>query len=286
MVIIMVFSFAACNSAAIKDEADRGTVTVYVDGKETLKFTVADFAKKTSEQELDGDKYYGKTLSDVISSAVDANTIKAAFTKSTDGYACYFNSVADVFIATYKANDAGEFESIKDDSGKDGFTALNTSSKAKFVSDIYLLTKPVDFKVEVLKDGASYKTITIDEFMSLKPQYTALQHKYNGGADNFEGEFLAVDAKTMFEYLQITPRAEDDGTKLEFYDAAGKVNTDLKSDPTNEKSIWNSYFYVLVNGSTFHDITQVDVGFTSILDGTGIRWMVSSMSKMELTSAK
>lgn len=296
LALVMVLSFAACGGVKLTDTADRAPITVFLDGKEIAKITKDDFAKKTTTTTLGDNTYYGKDLATLLKGKADLATVNAAFTKSADGYAAYFASVADLFVATFKANDAGEFEAV------DGFTLASKDSKAKEVTDIYLLSAAQDWKTVFSIDGED-KEFTISDFMALKPQFVKLGHKYNGGSDYFEGEFLALDTKTLYESfgLELTEGTNDNGDKvyyadgydIEFFggvqgsdtDIEKKVNKDLKSDPLVEKSGWLCYYFVLVNGGDYHDIANADLDMSCILSGTGIRWMCTPIEKVTLQKA-
>lgn len=296
LALIMVLSFAACGGVKLNDTADRAPITVYLDGKEIAKITKDDFAKKTATKVLGDDNYYGKDLATLLKGKADLATVNAVFTKSADGYAAYFAGAADLFVATFKANDAGEFEPV------DASTLASKDSKAKEVTDIYLLSAAQDWKTVFSIDGKDTE-FTISDFMALKPQFVKLGHKYNGGADYFEGEFLALDTKTLYESfgLELTEGTNDNGDKvyyadgydIEFFggvqgsdtDIEKKVNKDLKSDPLVEKSGWLCYYFVLVNGGDYHDIANADLDLSCILSGTGIRWMCTPIEKVTLTKA-
>lgn len=293
-----ILSFAACGAAAIEDTNDRGEVTVYLDGKEVAKVTVADFAKNTTEKAFGEDNYYGKELSSLLKKTVDMKTVKAAFTKSTDGYAAYFETPADALLATFKADENGEMQAVE------GFTLVaGEKDKAKQVSEIYLLTKAQDWTATFTIDGKD-TVLTIKEFMALKPQYVTLRHKYDGGSATFEGEFLAVDTKTLYESFGLTMTEgvsdnAENGNKVFYADGydisftggvqsngseiAIKENKDLKSDPLVEKSGWLCNYFVLVNGNSYHDIVGADLGLSCILSGTGMRWMCTPLQTVVLT---
>lgn len=299
LALTMIFAFSACGGAAITDTADRGTVKVYVDGVETVSFSVEDFAKKTTEKEIDSTNYYGKALADILGDKANVSELKAAFTKSADGYAAYFSNISDMFVATYKADDAGELKSITDDSGNAGFTLVSAEAKAKQVSEIYLLTDAQDWEAKISVYGEE-KILTISDFMAMNPKYETLNHKYNGGTDVFEGEFLCVDSKTLMEYagVSLVEGNNDDGsavyyaehTLLSFMggvqssssDLAVEKNTDLKSSPFVEKTGWLVYYFVLVNGNDYHDIVGADLDLSCIRSGTGIRWMCTPLESIAL----
>ena len=305
--LVFVFSFVACG-VAVEDNNDRGLVAVSLDGATVGTVTVANFQKKTCDKEIDGTTYYGRALSDILS-AVDMTTVKAAFTKSADGYAQYFENPADIFIATYKVVD-GAYESITNDADEATFTAITSDgTKAKEVTDIYLLTDAQDWEVKLNLNGEE-KTITIADFMAMKPEYKTLNHKYNGGSDVFEGEFLAVDSKTFWTALGVTlvdglnDETDDAGNQIPvsyvegmdltitgYVQASGsslklKANTDLKSDPLKEKTAWLVNYFVLVNGNDYHEVegsAGADLGLSCIFSGTGIRWMTTPITEISLT---
>jgi len=296
--LLFLFSFASCAKTAVKDTSDRGLVKVFLDGKEVGSVTMADFQKKTVTSQIGDDTYYGKALADIIET-VDVKTAKAAFTKSADGFAQYFADAADIFVATQKV-DGENYESITNDAGEATFTALTASAKAKEVSEIYLLTTAQDWQVKVTL-GDEEKTITIADFMAMKPEYKELTHKYNGGADEFAGEFLCVDSKTFWEAMgaELVEGKNDEGCAVYYVDgmeltvtgyAQGsnqelklKVNNDLKANPLKEKTAWLVYYFVLVNGGGTHEIggsALMDLDLSCIFDGTGIRWMTTPITEL------
>lgn len=303
---VFLFSFAACAKLPVTDTADRGQVTVYLDGKEVGKVSIDSFQKKTETKVIGDDTYYGKALAAIIDSA-DVSTVKAAFTKSADGFAQYFKDAADIFVAIYKV-DGESYTSITNDSDKGSFTAVTASAKAKEVTDIYLLSDAQDWSVKVTIDG-NESTLTIDDFMKMNPTYQTLSHKYNGGADTFEGEFLAVDSKTFLEAMGcelvegINDDVDDDGNNLMvnyvpdrnlkitgMVQASGfkpsvELNTDLKASPFREKTAWLVYYFVLINGNDKHEmagIEAMDLDFSCIYDGTGVRWMTTPITEIEM----
>lgn len=299
--LIFVFSLTACSSAAVKDTADRGTLEVFLDGKSVAKISVADFAKKTAEFTYKDGVLYGKTLKDIMKDT-DISKVSAAFSKSSDGYAQYFADPQDLFIATYKV-DGENYESIKSDDGKDCFTAVTGSAKAKQVTNIYLLTEAQDWSVKINHNGKE-STIGISDFMALKPQYKTLSHKYDGGAAVFEGEFLCVDSKTFWEAqgLTLAEATNDEGCQV-FYEEGMdlnvtgyvqssdsepelKLNKDLKPNPLKEKSSWLVYYFVLVDGNDHHEIAKADLGLSCISDGTGMRWMTTPVTELNITPAE
>lgn len=302
LALTVVLSFSACNSAKIKDDADRGQVKVFLDGKEVGTVTVADFAKKTEEKKIGEDNYYGKLLSSALKD-VDFASVKSAFSKSADGYAAFFAKPADIFLATYKADENGEFKSIQSKDGKDNFTAVTDKSKAKEVTDIYLLTREVNFSAKFTVDGKD-TTMTIDDFMALKPEFRTLSHKYDGGSSVYEGEFLCVDTKTLYESLGLTMTKGVNDENAEVYYAEGKdiaitggvqssssslavkLNKDLKSDPLHEKSAWLCYYFVLVGGNNFHEIANAEIGLSCIIDGTGMRWMTTPIESVVISDSQ
>lgn len=295
---IFVLSFAACGKAPVQDTSDRGLVAIYLDGKEIASVTMADFQKKTVTSKIGDDTYYGKALVDIIN-VVDVGTAKAAFTKSADGFAQYFSDAADLFIATHKV-DGENYESIKNDAGEENFTALTANKKAKEVTEIYLLTTAQDWQVSVDLNGEK-KTVTIEDFMAMKPQYKELSHKFNGGADEFTGEFLCVDSKTFWEAMgaELVEGKNDEGMPVYYVDgteltvtgyAQGsnqelklKINKDLKGDPLKEKTAWLVYYFVLINGGDTHEVgtsSPMDLDLSCIYDGTGIRWMTTPITEL------
>ena len=302
LALSVAFSFSACNNAKIKDTADRGQVKVFLDGKEVGTVSVDNFQKKTEEKKIGDDIYYGKLLSAAVD-GVDFGTVKSVFSKSADGYAAFFANPADIFLATYKADENGELKSIQSKDGKDNFTAVTEKTKAKAVSEIYLLTREVNFKSTFKIDGKE-TVLTIDDFMALKPEFKKLSHFYDGGAATFEGEFLCVDTKTLYESLGLTMTSAKNDEGIEVYYAEGKniavtggvqssssaleikLNKDLKSDPLHEKSAWLCYYFVLVNGSNYHEIAGAEIGLSCMIDGTGMRWMATPVDTVEITNAE
>ena len=302
MALCLLFSLCACGDtkAAIEDTNDRGTVKVFLDGEEKASVTVADFAKNTTEKTLDGDKVYGKALSDILGKAVDLNSVKAVFTKAADGEAEYFASAKDLFLATFE-EDGGEMKSIEED-GKPCFELCSADDSAEAVTDIYLLTKAQDWSVRFVNNGAE-KTLTIADFMEMNPEFRTLSHKYDGGAAEFEGDFLSVDTKSLMEYCGVTlkegmndggiPVYYAEGTNLTFVggvqsngsEIAIAENKDLKPNPFVEKSGWVVYYFVLVNGSSYHDIVGADLGMSCIKSGTGMRWMCTPLESVTLTAS-
>lgn len=296
---VFLFSFAACGAKpAVNDTSDRGLVKVFLDGKEVGSVTMANFQKATETVTLGEDNYYGKALADIIDTA-DVSTVKAAFTKSADGFAQYFEDAADIFVATYKV-DGENYESITNDAGEATFTAVTASAKAKEVSEIYLLTTAQDWEVKVSLNGED-KTITIADFMAMKPEYKELSHKFNGGADVFTGEFLCVDSKTFWEAMgaELIQGKNDDGSDVYYVDgmdltvtgwAQGadqerklKVNKDLKANPLKEKTAWLVYYFVLIDGGDTHVVGEsspMDLDLSCIFDGTGVRWMTTPITEL------
>lgn len=304
---VFLFSFAACAKLPVTDTEDRGTVTVYLNGKEVGKITVDNFQKKTETKAIGDDTYYGKALTAIIDST-DVSTVKAAFTKSADGFAQYFKDASELFVATHKV-DGEKYDSIKNDAGKGTFTAVTASAVAKEVTDIYLLADAQDWSVKVNIDG-NETTLTIDDFMKMKPTYQMLSHKYNGGADTFEGEFLAVDSKTFLEAMGcelvegINDDVDEDGNNLMVnyvpdmnlkitgmvqasgFKPAIELNTDLKASPFREKTAWLVYYFVLINGNDKHEmagIETMDLDFSCIYNGTGVRWMTTPVTEIEMS---
>ena len=279
---VMLLALAACGKSdpnapdAPKDNTDRGTVTIFVDGKETAKLTYADIAKKADSKNIDGNYYFGITLSDGLKD-VDFSTVKAAFIKTADDQAGYTDKASDLFLSAFKADAQKVYQSIADEDGKACFNLMNGTEEVKGVSEIYLLSKPVDFSVEITKDGEPYKTVTISDFMEAAPTYMTLSHKYNGGADAFEGSFLALDSDAMCKALGIE---YSEGNGLEIYKADGTMNKELSNDPDAEKSVWKVYYYVLVDGADHSDISGSDIGLSCLSNGTGMRWMVNDISKI------
>jgi len=301
LAVCMLFTLCACGDkkAAIEDTNDRGTVKVFLDGVEKASITVADFAKNTEEVTLNGEKLYGKNLADILGKTVDMTSVKAVFTKAVDGEAEYF-ATSGLFLATYEEKD-GEMKSIEED-GKPAFNLCSADETADAVSEIYLLTKAQDWTVSFANDGVE-KTLTIEDFMAMEPTYRTLKHKYDGGASEFEGDFLSVDTKTLMEYcgVELTQGMNDSGEPVYYAEhklltfvggvqSAGteikiEKNTDLKGSPFVEKSGWMVYYFVLVNGNSYHDIVGADLGLSCIKNDTGMRWMCTPVQSVTLETS-
>ena len=309
LALTFLLAFAACGKAAVKDDADRGSIAVKLNGSDLAgakTITTVDFQKATETKTIGDTTYYGKSLSALFPDEI--SKVNVAFTKSDDGYAAYFADAKDLFIATYKV-EGDEYISLADRKGDAAsFTAVTENGKAKAVTELYLFSDAQDWSVPVNINGEE-KTVTIDDFMAMNPQYMTLGHKYNGGADYFEGEFLAVDSKTFWETLGVeltegkNDETDEDGNPLPvFYvpdmdlNITGyvqsssssmklKLNRDLSPNPLKEKTGWLVYYFVMIDGNDHHEIEgldAMDLDLSCIFSGTGIRWMTTPITQIDI----
>ena len=295
--LVFLFSFASCGVKVV-DSKNRGALNVYLDGESIGTITVDNLNKKSVESEFDGVTFSGNYVEKILKSE-DLSGVKAAFTKSTDGTAQYFADISNLFVANCTVED-GKYISLADAQGKDCFGVAEGNTGAIGVTDIYLLTDAQDWKTEVTVNGTS-KTITIADFMAMNPTYQTLKHKYDGGANEFEGDFLCVDSKTFWEYfgLPLTEGTNDNGLPVYYEEGMNifftgmvqsantepeeKINYDLKPNPLVDKTGWQVYYFILINGNDYHDIISSDLGLSCIFNDTGVRWMTTPITKVEVS---
>jgi hypothetical protein len=276
-------------------EVEREILMVYVDGQPTKEsgYTYADVKSALSDQEINDTTYYAAPLQNIV--GLDLSPVKGVFLEAVDGYISYVNDINDLYLAAYKV-DAGQYESIELD-GKAVYDGIVSGSKDnKGVNNVYLVTSPADFEVEIQKNGEKIGVITLKEFMQKtevgdKKVATAMfdgSYLYNYGEDTYTGRFLGIDYDTMLAKLSgLGMDLSGDIVEVEYIGSTslgneGK-NTEYSTEADSDKYFGLVDFYCMYDGKTFNsDTTDLPVGLTAFINGTGGRWMTMGMTAINI----
>ena len=293
----LIFSLAACANQAPAERpadapalpeaaAERDILNIYLDGQALAEggYDAAAVEGVLHDAKVDDAYYYAATCAEI--SGADLSLAVGAFVEAADGYVSYVADVNSLYVAAYQASEDGTvYEPIAD-----GYNAVAAGAKPnKGIVNIYLVTTPADFAVDIQVNGQSKGTLTMVEFLQKTPMGedklpTAFfdgSHYYDGGAATYEGRFFGISYEQMLAKLaamgiaidgQIT-EAELIGYKATGSDEAVK-NTEYSTDPTNKKYFGLVCFFCMYDGQTasFFNSDQ-PVGLTAMISGTGGRWM-------------
>ena len=272
-------------------EVDREILMVYVDGQATKEsgYSYADLKSALTDQEINDATYYAAPLQTIV--GLDLSPVKGVFLEAMDGYVSYVNDINDLYLAAYK-DDAGQYESIELD-GKAAYAGIVSGGKdTKGLVNIYLVTYPAEFEVEIQKNGEKMGVLTLKEFMQKtevdgKKVSTRMfdgSYLYNYGEDTYTGRYLGIDYETMLAKLSgLGMDLSGDIVEVEYYGstALGKEgkNTEYSSEPESDKYFGSLEFYCMYDGKTFNnDTADLPVGLTAFINGTGGRWMTMSLT--------
>ncbi|MDD4799265.1 MAG: hypothetical protein PHO24_07060 [Clostridia bacterium] len=298
---MLLFAFTACGEQAPVERpegapalpeaaAERGVLNIYLDGEALAEggFAAADVEGALHDVALDGTYYYAATCAEI--SGADLSAACGAFVEAADGYVSYLADPSLFYVAAYQASaDGAAYEPIAD-----GYNAVAAGAKPnKGIVNIYLVTTPAEFAVDIQVNGASQGTLTMTEFMQKTPlgedklptAFFDGSHYYDGGAATYEGRFFGISYEQMLAKLAAMgiaidgeiAEAEMIGYKATGGDEAAK-NTEYSTDPTNEKYFGLVSFFCMYDGKTtsFFNPDQ-PVGLTSMISGTGGRWMTYNL---------
>ncbi len=272
------------------DEYEREELNIYLDG-EALKesgYRYADIKKFMAGKEIDGVYYFGARLADIMKK--DLSAVKGAVLEATDGYVSYISGIEGLYLAAYAAEN-GVFESINRD-GKhlyDGVVAGDNINKG--LANIYLVSTPINFMVEIQKNGQKIGELGMADFM----RKTAVGEKkvstgffegsfmYDGGASTYEGQFLGISYDTMLAKLEgLGMDLSGTIVEVEYYGTSGlgKEGKNLEYSTTegDSKYYGSLDFTCLIDGMTINSISDTPLGLTAFINGTGGRWMTHNLS--------
>jgi hypothetical protein len=274
-----------------ESEVERELLMVYVDGQPTREtgYTYADVKPALSDQEINDASYYAAPVQNIV--GLDLSPVKGAFLEAIDGYVSYVSNINDLYLAAYQV-DAGQYESVELD-GKAVYAGVVSGGKVtKGVANVYLVTTPADFEVEIQKNGEKIGVLTIKEFMQKtevdgNKVATAMfdgSYLYNYGESTYTGRFLGIDYETMLAKLSgMGLDLSGNIVEVEYYGSTalgneGK-NMEYSTDTESDKYFGLLDFYCMYDGKTFNnDTTELPVGLTAFINGTGGRWMTMNLS--------
>lgn len=152
---------------------------------------------------IDGTYYYGASVANITGE--DLSSVKGAFLEAVDGYVSYISDVDSLYLAAFSEKD-GQYQSVVLDNRHVYGGAAVGSSFNKGVVNVYLVTTPAEFSVEVQRNGEKIGQLTMDDFMR-KTQVredrvaTGLfdgSFMYQGGAATYEGDSLVLTSIPCF----------------------------------------------------------------------------------------
>ena len=139
---------------------------------------------------------------------MDLSDVQGAFFEGADGYISYVENIKELFLAAYTAED-GTYESVELD-GQAVYGGIDNQQYNKGVVNVYLVTTPAVFEVEIQINGEKVGTLSFDDFMKKtmindeKVSIAMFEGSFlcNYGADTYQGKFLGIDYPTLIEKLK------------------------------------------------------------------------------------
>ncbi|MGI6698362.1 MAG: hypothetical protein ACOX3Y_07130 [Clostridia bacterium] len=273
------------------DEIERELLYIFLDGRSLKEdgYSYSDIKGVMAGRNIDGTYYYGASVANITGE--DLSSVKGAFLEAVDGYVSYISDVDSLYLAAFSEKD-GQYQSVVLDNRHVYGGAAVGSSFNKGVVNVYLVTTPAEFSVEVQRNGEKIGQLTMDDFMR-KTQVredrvaTGLfdgSFMYQGGAATYEGRFLGIDFNTMLSKLEgMGMDLSGTITEVEYYGTNGLgkegKNEEYSKAEGDSKYFGSVDFFCMFDGMTYNNITSdCPIGLTAFINGTGGRWMTYNLS--------
>ncbi len=270
---------------------DRETLNIYIDGQplNDSGYEYSDVKQLMSGEKIDGKYYYGVYLSHIANE--NLATVEGAFMESDDGFVSYLPGIDKLFLAAY-SEENGEYISV-DLNGKHSYGSIMEGSDLnKGVTNVYLVSVPADFKVEIQKNGQKIGELAMDDFMKSTPvngdqvptEMFDGSFMYEGGASTYEGRFLGISYETMLAKLKsLDLDLSGDIVDVEYYGTTGAgkegKNEEYSTMEEDPKYFGRVDFFCMFDGMTTNEITTGNpIGLTAFINGTGGRWMTHNLA--------
>jgi len=272
-------------------DQERETVFVSLDGNPIKEsgFSYTDINKALSDHVINDSAYYAAPITEIV--GVDTSAVKGAFLEAVDGYISYVADINNLYLASHKAED-GQYKSFELD-GKAVYGGVASGAKDnKGVVNVYLVTTPATFEVEIQKNGEKIGVLTLDQFLQKtnvgdQKVPTGMfegSFMFNGGAGLYEGRFLGINYETMLAKLSaLGMDLSGNIVEVEYYGTNGLKNEgknfEYSTKEGDEKYFGSVEFFCMYDGKTFNnDTSDLPIGLTAFLNGTGGRWMTMNLT--------
>ena len=283
-------------AAAIETE-----VTVMLDGVSMAEagYDYEAIMEKAGEMQLGDVLYYGVTLAELT--GTDLSGAAGAFVEATDGYVMYFPDVSDLALAVYQAGEDAFDSVVQDGEAAYAVVSPDGASSVAGAKNIYFVTTPCEFEVDIQVNGESVGKLTRMDFMKKTQNQdgerisTAMydgSFKYNQGSSTYTGRFLGIDYETMLMKLQGIEGISFDAESIkevEYYGTPGMgepgKNGEYALYPDEDSYYANAKFFCMYDGMTYNpDLKDVPVGLTAFIDGTGMRWVTFNLTAINIVT--
>lgn len=283
------------DEVSLPEDASPDTVLhVAVDGKEIQEagYTYEELSERMDTVTVADTEYYGAALADLTGQ--DISECKGAFLEAEDGYVTYVDDVEGLTLAVFSAADSG-YDFLED---ANVYAAVSADgSLLAGVENIYLVTVPADFSVDIQVNGQSAGTMTVNEFMKKTHSGdekipTAMfdgSFMYQQGAATYSGRFLGIDYETMITKIRNMDGVEIPGEikEAEYYGTPGMgetgKNTEYTLEPGDDTYFGAVDFFCMYDGMTLNsEIKDVPVGLSVFTNGTGSRWLTYNLTAINL----
>ncbi len=276
-------------------------VTVMVDGVSTAEggYDYEAIMGSAGEMKLGDVLYYGVPLAQLTGG--DLSAAAGAFVEATDGYVMYFPDVKDLALAVYQANGEAYEAVTQDEAAAYAVVSADGASSVAGVENIYFVTTPCEFEVDIQVNGESAGKLTRMDFM--KKTHTGGDEriptamfdgsfKYNQGSSTYTGRFLGIDYETMLTKLQGIEGISFDAEaikEVEYYGTPGLgevgKNGEYALYPDEDTYYAYAKFFCMYDGMTYNpDMKDVPVGLTAFIDGTGMRWVTFNLTAINIVT--
>ena len=273
------------------DDIERELLYIFLDGQSLKEagYSYSDIKKVMAGRNIDGKYYYGASVADITGE--DLSAVAGVFLEAVDGYVSYLSDADSLYLAAFSHKD-GRYQSVELDGRHVYGGAAAGSSFNKGVVNVYLVTTPAEFTVEIQRNGEKIGELTMDDFMR-KTQVgedrvaTGLfdgSFLYQGGSATYEGRFLGIDYQTMFAKLEgMGMDLSGTITEVEYYGTNGLgkegKNMEYSKSEGDSKYFGSVDFFCMFDGMTYNNITSdCPIGLTAFINGTGGRWMTYNLS--------
>ncbi len=308
MALTLCFALAACGTdkgegPEIPAAEERESLMIYLDGKPIKEegYTFAELDKVMVNKDVNGTYYYSADLASITGQ--DMSAVKAVFVEATDGFIGYCADVTKTFVAAYVSDESGAYKSVESDDGKKLYGGLFEGEKyISGINKVYLSTTACDWEVDIQVDGKSVGKLTMADFMHKttvgedKKVPTAMfdgSYKYDGGSSTYTGKFLGMKLDQLIAKLgtDMELTIPEEYIEVEIYgataanDKVGK-NKEYKTNKENDKYFGLLEFYVMYDGMTKSSTSDMDIGLTAFINGTGSRWMTHDVQAINFVTTE
>lgn len=283
----------------LPEDASLDTVIhVAVDGKEVSEsgYTYGDLSEKMAPMTVGDTDYYGITLGELTGQ--DLSECKGAFLEATDGYVTYVSDTDGLALAAFAAGEEGYDYITLEDANVYGAASADGALLAG-VENIYLVTTPADFSVDIQINGETVGAMTIGEFMKkthsgeekIPTSMFDGSFLYQQGAATYSGRFLGINYETMMTKIGNMEGVELPGEikEVEYYGTPGMgetgKNTEYALTPDEDTYFGSVDFFCMYDGMTLNsEIKDVPVGLSVFINGTGSRWLTYNLTAINIVT--